>query len=181
MRGMDEKQEVHLMPAPKRMPYTPILATLGYILSPDRTEVLLIRRDARPDDLAFGKCNGLGGKLEPLEDVAAGMKREIREEAAIEVSDMTLRGTLSWPGFGKNGEDWFGFIFLITDWSGTPLEKNAEGTLFWAPVTQLLGDELNLWRGDRFFLSMVFDADTRPFHGVMPYENGQPLSCNISR
>ena len=32
------------------MPYTPIVATLGYVLSPDRSEVLMIHRNARPDD-----------------------------------------------------------------------------------------------------------------------------------
>jgi len=103
------------------VPYTPILATLGYVLSPDGKEVLLIHRNARPDDPAFGKYNGLGGKLEPTEDVAKGMCREIREEAGLEVLQLMLRGTLSWPGFGKNGEDWFGFIFVISQWSGTPL------------------------------------------------------------
>jgi ADP-ribose pyrophosphatase YjhB (NUDIX family) len=63
------------------MPYTPILATLGYVLTPDRSEVLLIHRNARRDDPAWDKYNGLGGKLEPDEDVAAGMRRELREEA----------------------------------------------------------------------------------------------------
>ena len=29
------------------MPYTPILATLGYVLSPDRKRVLMIHRNAR--------------------------------------------------------------------------------------------------------------------------------------
>jgi hypothetical protein len=63
------------------MPYTPILATLGYVLSPDRERVLMIHRNARDDDHHIGKYNGLGGKLEANEDVAAGMRREIREEA----------------------------------------------------------------------------------------------------
>lgn len=111
------------------MPYTPILATLGFILSPDSKEVLLIHRNTRPDDPAFGKYNGLGGKLEPTEDIAAGMRREILEEAGLVVQQLTLRGTLSWPGFGKNGEDWFGFIFVITQWTGTPLQGSHEGSL----------------------------------------------------
>ena len=72
-------------------PYTPILATLGYVLSPDRARVLLIHRNTRPDDPAFGKYNGLGGKLEPNEDVAAGMMRELREEADVVAEAMTLR------------------------------------------------------------------------------------------
>src|SRR5260370_1345130 len=66
------------------MPYTPILATLGYVRSPDSRRVLMIHRNARGDDHHLGKYNGLGGKLEGNEDVAAGMRREIREEAAIE-------------------------------------------------------------------------------------------------
>ena len=163
------------------MPYTPILATLGYILSPDKRDVLLIHRNARPDDPAFGKYNGLGGKLEAEEDAAAGMRREIREEAQIEAEGMTLRGTLSWPGFGKKGEDWFGFIFLISAWTGTPLTANPEGALEWVSLERLLALELDLWPGDRHFLPLVFDADARPFHGVMPYANGQPVSWKYSR
>ena len=102
------------------MPYTPIVATLGYVLSPDRASVLMIHRNARPGDLHLGKYNGLGGKLEPDEDIVACMRRELREEAAIEALALTLRGTVSWPGFGKGGEDWLGFIFLITAFSGEP-------------------------------------------------------------
>ncbi|MEO9080242.1 MAG: NUDIX domain-containing protein, partial [Rhodanobacter sp.] len=66
------------------MPYTPIVATLGYVLSPDGGEVLMIHRNARADDQHLGKYNGLGGKLEPGEDVAACMRREIMEEAGID-------------------------------------------------------------------------------------------------
>jgi 8-oxo-dGTP diphosphatase len=162
-------------------PYTPILATLGYVLSPDRARVLLIHRNARPDDPAWGKYNGLGGKLEPNEDVARGMMRELREEAGIEVQAMTLRGTVSWPGFGKRGEDWFGFVFVVTEWSGTPPPSNPEGTLEWMPVARLLSLDVDLWPGDRFFLPLVFDDDPRPFHGVMPYANGQPVGWSYSR
>ncbi len=163
------------------MPYTPILGTLGYVLSPDGREVLLIHRNARPDDPAFGKYNGLGGKLEPLEDVVAGMQREIREEAGLEALELTLRGTLSWPGFGPNGEDWFGFIFVIPRWLGTPLRANPEGSLEWVPIQKLVRLELPLWPGDKHFLPLVFDADPRPFHGVMPYKNGQPVSWSFNR
>ena len=157
------------------MPYTPIIATLGYVLSADGQQVLMIHRDARPDDLHYGKYNGLGGKVERAEDVASGMRRELLEEAGIEAVDLNLRGTISWPGFGKYGEDWLGFIFIIAGWRGTPLTHNPEGTLEWVPVQQVLDLSLNLWPGDRYFLPLVFSADLRQFHGVMPYQDGQPL------
>lgn len=158
------------------MPYTPIVATLGYVLSADRQQALLIHRNTRPNDLHYGKYNGLGGKLGRDEDVVSGMRRELREEAGIEATRLTLRGTLSWPGFGKNGEDWLAFIFLITEWEGAPHTQIDEGTLEWVPVKRLLDDSLNLWAGDHYFLPLVFGADPRQFHGVMPYLGGEPVS-----
>jgi 8-oxo-dGTP diphosphatase len=92
--------------------HRPILATLGYVVSSDRDRVLLMHRNKRPDDLHYGRYNGLGGRLEADEDDAAGMRREIWEESGLEVERPTLRGTISWPGFGRTGEDWFGLLFL---------------------------------------------------------------------
>ncbi|MBS0590755.1 MAG: 8-oxo-dGTP diphosphatase [Proteobacteria bacterium] len=161
------------------MPYTPILATLGYVLSPDRERVLMIHRNARAGDHHLGKYNGLGGKLEANEDVVAGMRREIAEEAGIDCVEMTLRGTISWPGFGKHGEDWFGFVFVVTRHTGTPLERNAEGTLEWVETAHIL--DLPLWEGDKHFLPLVFDTDPRAFHGVMPYRDGRMQSWSVSR
>lgn len=161
------------------MPYTPIVATLGYVLSPDRRRVLLIHRNARADDQHLGKYNGLGGKLDRDEDVLTGFRREIREEAAIECTALTLRGTISWPGFGRQGEDWLAFVFLVQAWTGTPLERNPEGTLEWVPVDRIL--DLPLWEGDRHFLPLVFDDDQRSFHGVMPYRDGRMLSWSCTR
>lgn len=162
------------------MAYTPILATLGYVLSPDGKQVLLIHCNTRLDDMHYGKYNGLGGKLEQDEDIIGGMRRELREEANIEADALTLRGTINWPGFGKNGEGWFGFIFLITKWHGTLFSGNDEGTLEWVPVEKLLSLELNLWDSDRYFLPMVFDLTAPVFHSVMPYSNGEMVSWSYS-
>lgn len=161
------------------MPYTPIVATLGYVLSADGRHVLMIHRNARKDDQHLGKYNGLGGKMEPGEDIAACMRREIREEAGIECVEMRLRGTLNWPGFGKHGEDWLGFIFVITRFEGEPPATNAEGSLEWVPIESL--DDLPMWEGDRNFLPLVFDEDPRPFHGVMPYKDGRMVSWTYTR
>ncbi len=160
------------------MLYTPILATLGYLLSADGQRVLLVHRNRRANDAHLGKYNGLGGKLHRDEDVAACMRREVREEAGLECEAMVLRGTISWPGFGQQGEDWFGFVFLIERWSGTPLTENPEGTLEWVPLDRVL--DLPLWEGDRHFLPLVFARTTKQFHGVMPYHDGRPVSWSYT-
>ena len=163
------------------MPYMPIIGTLGYVLSPEGTEVLLVHRNARPDDESFGKWNGLGGKLERNEDISTGMRRELREEALLEVTSMRLRGTVSWPGFGRNGEDWLGFIFVIEGFVGDVPASNDEGELHWFPLSRLFDGSLDFWEGDKHFLPLLFDDDPRAFHGVMPYENGRPTGWSFTR
>ena len=46
------------------MVFRPIIGTLVYLLDRESNSVLLIKRDARPQDDHYGKFNGLGGKLE---------------------------------------------------------------------------------------------------------------------
>jgi 8-oxo-dGTP diphosphatase len=160
------------------MPYTPILATLAYVLSPDGRQVLLIHRNRRTGDAHLGKYNGLGGKVDAGEDVVACIRREVREEAGLECDQIVLRGTISWPGFGKEGEDWFGFIFRVDRWHGDARTENPEGALEWVDIEAIL--ELPLWEGDRFFLPLVFEPSDKQFHGVMPYRDGKPVSWSYS-
>ncbi|AZZ38958.1 8-oxo-dGTP diphosphatase [Acidipropionibacterium jensenii] len=157
---------------------TPVLTTLGFVLHPDGQRVLMVHRVARSYDDQLGKYNGLGGKVEPGEDVAAGMRRELREEASIEVDAMRLRGTVSWPGFGKDGSDHFGLVFVIDSWHGQIPDANAEGPLSWQRIDQL--SELPMWEGDRYFLPLVFDPQVNQFHGCIPYHDGRPTGWSYS-
>ena len=111
---------------------------------------------------------------------------QAREELA------RLRGTISWPGFGPNGEDWLGFVFVVEAWSGDVPDRNDEGPLDWVPrerVLQACDDDesvrdaaaLPMWEGDRWFLPLVFDDDPRAFHGVMPYSQGRPTDWRFER
>lgn len=161
------------------MKYTPIIGTLGFILSPDKSQLLMMHRNARRDDDHLGKYNGLGGKMDRGEDVFACMSREIQEEAGLKVTKMQLRGTINWTGFGPKGEDWLGFIFLIEAFEGIPFQSSSEGSLEWVDLVQL--EELPMWAGDRYFLPLVFDGDPRPFHGYLPYANEKPLSWTYHR
>ena len=151
-----------------------------------------INRDARPDDDHYGKFNGLGGKLELDESVAAGALRELVEEAGVTATSLSLRGTISWSNFGPKREEWLGFIFLADAWEGELLSSNDEGSLVWVQLERLLqacdGDpdvrasaDLPMWEGDRNFIPLVFDDDERQFHGSMPYDGDRPLSWTYQR
>lgn len=159
--------------------YTPIIGTLGYVVSPDRSRTLMIHRNKRADDIHLGKYNGLGGKLRPDEDVLTCLRRELREEAGIDCEEIILRGTINWTGFGPGGENWLGFIFRIDRFTGAPYENSGEGALSWELIERL--QELPMWPGDRYFLPLVFDSDPRLFHGCMPYRNGRPVDWNYVR
>lgn len=174
--AVPSEQPEHVPPSPRASMYTPIIGTLGYVLSPDRERVLMVRR-SRDGDLHQGKYNGLGGKLEPGEDVVACLVRELREEADIEATSLRLRGTVSWPGFGADGEDWFGFIFVVDAFTGTPPDHNDDGPLAWMELDRL--GELPMWEGDRHWLPLVF-GDGPVFHGVMPYVDGRPASWSYT-
>ena len=155
--------------------YTPVIGTLGYVVADSR--VLLVHR-GREGDAHAGKWNGLGGKLEPDEDVYSCLCRELREEAGIEVTSARLRGTVSWPGFGPDGEDWLGFVFVVDGYTGTPPERNEDGPLVWHALDAL--DDLPMWAGDRHFLPLVF-GDGPAFHGMMPYLDGHPVSWSYTQ
>ncbi len=161
------------------MKYQPIIGTLGYILSADQKKVLLVHRTSSQQDGHYGKYNGLGGKMLAHEDILSCMKREIHEEANIEVTGIQFRGTINWTGFGKNGEDWIGFIFLITQFEGIPHHHSPEGPLGWHPIESIYS--LPMWDGDRLFLPLVFDQDPRPFHAFMPYQEGTVTGWTYNR
>jgi len=135
-----------------------IISTLAYVRRGD--DVLLVHR-LRNDDDHVGKYNGLGGKLEPGEDALACVVREVREEAGLEVTSATFRGSVFWPGFGSD----------VDDFDGEPPARNDDGPLAWFPVDAV--DDLPMWEGDAFFLPLVLDDDPRPFHAVLPYSNGE--------
>jgi 8-oxo-dGTP diphosphatase len=163
--------------------FTPIIGTLGYVLSEDRTKVLLVYR-SREGDQHAGKWNGLGGKLEPDEDIYSCLCRELHEEADIQVTAARLRGTISWPGFGEGGAlrqaqetNWFGFVFVVDAYTGTIPERNEDGPLVWHDLDALT--DLPMWAGDRHWLPLVF-ADGPVFHGVMPYVDGAPARWSFT-
>ena len=138
-----------------------------------------MRRDKYAEDVHFGKYLSLGGHVEPGEDVLTCARREAWEESGLTVTDLTLRGTVLWTGFGDPGGDYLCFMFRADSYTGTQHDDNDEGTLEWVPVAELTSRPM--WDSDHLWLPMIFDEDSRPFFGVMPYAGYEMLSWSYQR
>ena len=62
-------------------------------------------------------------------------------------------------------------------YTGEVPDRNEDGPLEWVPLSEL--DRSPMWEGDRHFLPLVF-GDGPPFHGVMPYRDGRPVSWSYT-
>jgi len=143
-----------------------IKATLVYIER--NNQILMIHRNKREKDLHLGKYNGLGGKLDPNETLEDCAKREVLEESGLVLLNLFKKGEILFPKFDKFGNDWEVHIYYSNEFSGDLIAENPEGTLVWIPKDKLL--ELNLWEGDKLFISRVFKDEE--FRGTLYYQDG---------
>lgn len=149
------------------------LATLVYVRRDDST--LMLHRIRKANDMHAGKWNGLGGKLEGGESPEACAVREVQEESGLTIRSPVLRGMLTFPGFA-NDEDWYAFVFLAKEFSGTLIDSN-EGVLEWIPDEHLLS--LPLWEGDRIFLPWLLEPGF--FSACFVYRDGRLREWDGSR
>lgn len=82
----------------------------GFLVSPDRSRVLLIRKN-RPA-WQKGRLNGVGGKLEAGETPFQAMVREFREEAGLTVESWRHGVTLTGVPTEADPKGWQGHFFI---------------------------------------------------------------------
>lgn len=150
-----------------------VLATLCYVSHENRT--LMLHRNKRPDDIHYGKWNGLGGKFEAGESPEECAVREIHEESGLSVKNLKLRGLLTFPLF-DNKADWYAYVFTASS-EGLETVDPDEGTLKWVPNDEILS--LNLWPGDKLFLDWLFN-DNRLFSGKLLYKDKKLVDHSVS-
>ncbi len=126
-----------------------------------------------------GKWNGFGGKLEEGEDPRAGVVREMKEEAGIDIAPEDLReaGTVLFT-FSDN-PDWDNFctIFTATRWTGDPSESD-EMRPQWYPVNELPFE--TMWVDDPHWVPLVLAGKTINAKFVFDERGGELLNFAVS-
>ena len=148
------------------------LATICYI--DNGKELLLLKRNKKPNDVHEGKYIGVGGKIEAGESPEECAIREIFEETGLKVHKMALKGIITFPEFTPD-HDWYTYVFRVTDFSGELIDS-PEGTLEWVPYNQVLTKPT--WQGDLIFMSWLLE--NRPFFSAkFIYENGEYIRHQV--
>ncbi|MCC6004003.1 MAG: 8-oxo-dGTP diphosphatase [Thermofilum sp.] len=125
------------------------LATLCY---PMRSkEVLLIYKRR---GFGAGKYNGVGGKIEPNEDIWQGVKREVREEVGLELLEVSYKGVLVF--YAENEvPDIVVHVFTSRKFKGEP-SPSEEALPQWFGIDQIPYD--SMWEDDKIWLPHVLNG-----------------------
>jgi 8-oxo-dGTP diphosphatase len=95
---------------------------------------VLLLKGAADKKIWAGRYNGLGGHVERGEGAAAAARREIREEAGLEVRDLRLRGVITIDAGEADGIALYVFTAEAVSRAARP---SAEGALAWVPAARL--------------------------------------------
>ena len=134
--------------------YRAVLRTLCFVQNED---AVLLLKGAPNKRIWPHLYNGLGGHVEQGEDICAAVRREIREEARLELEGLRLRALLHVsPSQDPSGI----VIFVFTAFSRTRnTTPSCEGTLEWVPKARLL--ELDLVEDLRILLPKLLPGSPR--------------------
>jgi len=111
-----------------------------------------------------GRWNGFGGKVDAGETIEMAAKREVREEAGVEVVDLEKFGIIEFE-FKNNQEILEVHIFKAEEFRGMPKESE-EMRPQWFDIDKIPFDEM--WPDDRFWLPLFLED--RKFRGKFIFD-----------
>ncbi len=97
-----------------------------------------------------GRWNGFGGKVGPDESIEDAAKRELLEEASIEITDFEKLGVIDFE-FDGNPEILQVHFFKATQFTGEP-QEGEEMKPQWYSVTEIPFDEM--WPDDPYWIPL---------------------------
>jgi 8-oxo-dGTP diphosphatase len=98
-------------------------------------EQVLLLKGAPDKKLWSGLYNGLGGHVEPGESVYAAARREVREEAGIEVSGLRLAAVVMIEG--QSSPAGIGMFVFTAQAASRQVSASAEGVPEWVPASRI--------------------------------------------
>ena len=121
-----------------------------------------------------GRWNGFGGKVAPEETIEGAAKREMREEAGIEVNNLSKVGIIEFA-FKNDSEILEVHIFKSDDFSGEPVESE-EMKPQWFHVDEIPFEEM--WPDDIHWMPLFLS--NKKFRGRFLFD--KPSDSNsVSR
>ena len=130
------------------------LSTICYI--DNGSQLLLLYRNKKKNDIHHGKWISVGGKFEAEEDPKSCAIREIKEETGLEAKKLVVLGFFSFRIFTHDGRDWYAFVYRVKEYSGELIDDCDEGQLEWVDYDQVLTKPT--WTGDALILKWVLEA-----------------------
>jgi len=149
------------------------LEVLIYIRRGD--EVLLIEKKR---GLGAGYYNGVGGKVEPGEDICMAAIRETREEVGLIPLGLKWSGLLEFWNWSKGSVESVHFVHLFTasGYEGTPMESD-EARPMWFNVGNVPYDRM--WEDDKLWFPMLLDAKSI-IYGRFRFENWRLVDHQVT-
>lgn len=117
----------------------------------------------------MGKWNGFGGKVQVNETVEKAAKRELWEEAGIEVESMEKVGLIEFE-FPNNPEIWQVHVFKANKFRGEPTESE-EMRPKWFNVDEIPFTEM--WPDDAYWMPLFLNE--KKFRGKFLFGEGDVM------
>ncbi|WP_215699708.1 NUDIX domain-containing protein [Clostridium sp. MCC353] len=142
------------------------MTTLCYLEKDD--SYLMMHRVKKVQDVNKDKWIGVGGHFEEGESPEECLKREVKEETGLTLTDFRFRGIITFISDKWQPE----YMCLYTS-KGFEGEMTAcsEGTLEWVKKEDVLS--LNLWEGDKIFFQLL--KEEAPFFSLKLRYEGDRL------
>ena len=116
---------------------------------------LMLHRNKKENDPNEGKWIGIGGKIEEGETPDECVKREVREETGLILTEYESVGIVHFSSDRWTDEDLH--LYFAVDFEGTLSENCDEGELKWVKKEDVLN--LPAWEGDMYFLKKLLSGE----------------------
>jgi len=134
-----------------------------YLVKNDK--VLLLHRNENKK-IWPNKLLGIGGKIEPGEDLFDAAKREFFEETGVKPTGLKLKGTFSWDD--ETNYSGISYLFVASGYRGKINYHSDEGELSWFKISEFFSNPHLAEHQKLFFetlLSENFYASHSSFSG----------------